>query len=554
VIVAGRVGIESSSAKEEIEMPTVEEIIKEQVSLEISCVDRVYLNGYIPCLMQPGQVVNFLRKHLGFQIPSPAVLQRIHDDFVKRVEAFAKAEDIPVVQFEKGRKKDDVAAWYRARFKKEEGVVFIGIAQEKAKAWRARKEKKGKWIHFEYSRQSVCVNHYYFYIQDRQFGPTFIRVCSYAPWGMKLCLNGHEWAKCQARRQGLRFESLDNGFLSCTDAEWLQRICDRLDDGHIQVMWNRWLSRLPLPLGKKDFEAGYYPQLSIWQMEMSLTDVFKRPVQGREFFEQVIRSNLDLGRPDRVQLVFDRRVNRRTPSRYRTRVIEHGVAPSLHVEYKTFRREAVLQRRTCAPDGNDRQRYLRFGINRGLKNFDRLRTRGKQTNRRLLQAEQVEGGSAFASATFQALVRPTTTTDGRPAPALKFGDERVLAVFSAVGSFQHLVDGFTNAALRKRVAALLGVALEQYTSAQMTYDLRRLAAKGLLRRFRGRHRYLLTESGRRVICTLLKTYRLIVRTSFPSWSAQPVPPHLRDEVTAAFDALDRAFADLARDAGLRGAA
>jgi len=535
-------------------MPTVEEIIKEQVSLEISCVDRVYLNGYIPSLMQPGQVVNFLRKHLGFQIPSPAVLQRIHNDFVKRVETFAKAEGIPVVQFEKGQKKDDVAAWYRARFKKEEGVVFIGIAQEKAKAWRARKEKKGKWIHFEYSRQSVCVNHYYFYIQDRQFGPMFIKVCSYAPWGMKLCLNGHEWAKCQARRQGVGFESLDNGFLSCTDAEWLQRICDRLDDGRIQVMWNRWLRRLPLPLGQKDFEAGYYPQLSIWQTEVSLTDVFKRPVQGREFFEQVIRGNLDLGRPDRVQLVFGRRVNRRTPSRYRTRVIEHGVAPSLHVEYKHsdvkqyFKEGHALRTETTVNDTYD------FGINRGLKNFERVRTLGKQINRRLLQAEQVEGGSAFASETFQALIRPTTTTDGRPAPALKFGDQRVLAVFSAVGSFQHVVDGFTNAALRKRVAALLGVAPEQYTSSQMTYDLRRLAAKGLLRRFRGRHRYLLTESGRRVICTLLKTYRLIVRTSFPAWSAQHVPPHLRDEVTAAFNALDRAFADLARDAGLRVAA
>jgi hypothetical protein len=71
-------------------MPTVEEIIRDQVSLETSCVDRVYINGYIPTLMQPGQLVNFLRKHLGYQIPSPAILQKIHNDFVKRVEAFAQ--------------------------------------------------------------------------------------------------------------------------------------------------------------------------------------------------------------------------------------------------------------------------------------------------------------------------------------------------------------------------------------------------------------------------------------------------------------------------------
>jgi hypothetical protein len=83
-------------------MPTVEEIIRDQVSLETSCVDRVYINGYIPTLMQPGQLVNFLRKHLGYQIPSPAILQKIHNDFVKRVEAFAQAEQIPVVYFRKG--------------------------------------------------------------------------------------------------------------------------------------------------------------------------------------------------------------------------------------------------------------------------------------------------------------------------------------------------------------------------------------------------------------------------------------------------------------------
>lgn len=532
-------------------MPTVEQIIRDQVSLETSCVDRVYMNGYIPTLMHPGQLVNFLRKHLGYQIPSPAILKKVHDDFVKRVAAFAQAEQIPVVHFAKGQRKDEVAAWYRARFKKEEGVVFIGVAQEKAKAYRAKKVWRGKWIHFDYSRQSVAVNQYYFYIQDRQFGPMFIKVCSYAPWGMKLCLNGHEWAKCQARRQRLKFDSLDNGFLRCSDAEWLQRICDRLDDGHIQVTWDRWLKRLPLPLKRKDFEAGYYPRLSIWQMEVSLTQVFERPAAGREFFELVIRDNLDLGRPDRVQLVFDRKVNRRTPSRYRTRVIQHGVAPSLHTEYKHsdvkqyFKEDRALRTETTVNDTRD------FGINRGIKNFRRLRRLGEQVNRRLLRAEQLESGSAFAPDQLEALMRRTTTPQGRRAPALKFGERRVMAVFSALGSFQHLVDGFTNAALRKRVASLLGVEPEHYRSPQMTYDLARLLGKGLIRSFKGRNRYLVTETGRRVIASLLKVYRFLVRPSFPAWSARQVPLLLRSPLTDAFDALDRAFENMARDAGLK---
>jgi hypothetical protein len=316
-------------------------------------------------------------------------------------------------------------------------------------------------------------------------------------------------------------------------------------------MWDRWLKRLPLPLKRKDFEAGYYPRLSIWQLEASLTQVFERPAAGREFFELVIRDNLDLGRPDRVQLVFDRKVNRRTPSRYRTRLIQHGVAPSLHAEYKHsdvkqyFKENRALRTETTVNDTRD------FGINRGIKNFRRVRRVGEQVNRRLLRAEQLESGSAFAPDQLQALMQRTTTAEGRRAPALKFGDRRVMAVFSALGSFQHLVDGFTNAALRKPVASLLDVEPEQYRSPQMTYDLARLLGKGLIRSFRGRNRYLVTDRGRRVIASLLKVYRFLVRPSFPAWSARQLPLPLRSPLTDAFDALDRAFENMARDAGLK---
>jgi DNA-binding MarR family transcriptional regulator len=105
--------------------------------------------------------------------------------------------------------------------------------------------------------------------------------------------------------------------------------------------------------------------------------------------------------------------------------------------------------------------------------------------------------------------------------------------------------------LRNRVASLLGVEPEQYRSPQMTYDLTRLLRKGLIRRFRGRHRYVVTDTGRRVIAGLLKVYRSLVRPSFPAWSARQLPVSLRSPLTDAFDALDRAFENMARNAGLR---
>ena len=180
------------------------------------------------------------------------------------------------------------------------------------------------------------VNHYYFDIQDADFGPAFIKVCSYAPYAIKVCLNGHEWAKQQLRKEGIAFEILDNGFLSVpmpsvcrwSATSWAEQI---------QAFFAKWVERLPMPLTAADRQAGYRHRLSVWQVETSRTQVFDDPVRGREFFEAVIRENLDLGRPDRVQLVFDRKIIKTTPGQFRTRVIEDGVLPSLHIEYKANR-------------------------------------------------------------------------------------------------------------------------------------------------------------------------------------------------------------------------
>src|SRR3954462_6016580 len=200
--------------------PNIDTIIRDRVTLAVDCIDRLYLNGYVPRLQTSGQIVGVLRDHLGNPIPSPARLRPLHDRFVRDVTAFADAGKIPVVQFERGQRKDDIAAEHRARSTKAEGVVFIGVAQERASAFKARKlTGSEQGVLFEFSRQSVAVNHYYFYVQDREWGPAFVKVGTYLPHPVRVCLNGHEWAKQQARQVGLGFTSLDNRFLACHDAQ-----------------------------------------------------------------------------------------------------------------------------------------------------------------------------------------------------------------------------------------------------------------------------------------------------------------------------------------------
>ena len=154
----------------------------------------------------------------------------------------------------------------------------------------------------------------------------------------RLCINGNEWAKRQAAKAGIEFEALDNGFAAVDDVDRLQAICDSLGPEQIEALLRKWLRILPTPFTDADDAAGYRYDLSLLQTEFSLTQMLDTSVSGRIFFEQVLHDNLDAGRPDRISLVFDRRIIRKgkhpTPGRFRTRVITAGVTPSLHIDYK----------------------------------------------------------------------------------------------------------------------------------------------------------------------------------------------------------------------------
>ena len=476
-------------------MPSIPDLLNGHVTLEVECLDRLYLNGYIGPLATPGGLVTFMREQLGKPIPSPVVLGQVSEKFRDAVRAMAEQRQIPIYQFGHKERKDDVANRIRKQRGVHDGIVFIGVAQEKAQAFQGKKIN-GR---FEYTRdKTVYVNHYYFYIDDADFGPLFLKVCSYAPWGTKLCLNGHEWAKRQAGKKRIAYEALDNGFLSCADPQRLQQICDSLGPEEIDRLFRKWLKRLPLPLRPQDRAAGYDWSLSIWQMEVSLTQIFDRPLRGREFFEEIIRDNLDLGRPDRVQLVFDRVVTKKTPGEFRTRVIQDGVHPSLHINYKNFDlKQYFKEGRGCRTEGTFRNPND-FGVNKGLSNLPYLNKIGREINRRLLEVERVSHNSGLSGDSIQRVVQPTVTDKGEKAPALKFGQPRVMALFLALTLFQHLIDGFHNRDLRNLVVDLLGVTSDEYTTAQMTYDLRRLRLKGLIFRPPKTHRYFLTPYGWKV--------------------------------------------------------
>jgi hypothetical protein len=181
--------------------------------------------------------------------------------------------------------------------------------------------------------------------------------CTYFPFNAKLCVNGHEYAKQRLARKGIAFEALDNGILSCADPSRLQQICDGLSAEKIDGLLRKWLRLLPHSFTGADRAAGYRYDISILQAEFSLTQVLDRPVHGRLFFEQVIRENLDLGRPEEVRLIFNRKITRRTPGSFRTRVVTQDVTPSLNVYYKNTRIKQYHKEKPRATHRNHDQQH-----------------------------------------------------------------------------------------------------------------------------------------------------------------------------------------------------
>ena len=526
---------------------TVADVLADHVVFEIECIDRMYCNVYVPQLQHAGGLLGYIQRQLGLPIASTAPLGKITDAFSTAIHRFARDHRVPWVDFVKGQRKDDVMHEHLAGFTAEEGVLFIGRAQEKTRVFRTERRRDARGDSYPWIvRTTGVVNQYYVYAVDRDFGPFFLKFSSYFPYNAKLCFNGHEWAKRQAAQAGIGHTALDNGFATITDpadVERVQAICDRLGPEQIDALLRKWLAILPHPFTAADREAGYRYEISILQAEFSLTQVLDRPVTGRVFFEQVIRDNLDAGRPDQVSLIFNRRLKRTgpraTPGRFRTRVITEGVTPSLHIDYKhcaikQYHKEGrALRTETTINDTRD------FQIGKRLTNLPALREIGLSANRRLLGAQRLSHNPIRAADAFTAVHQPIITNTGQRIAGLRVGNRRAHALLQALLMFRLVPNGFLNRDLRSLLSELLG--RDMITAGQMSYDLRRLRAHGLITRIPRSHRYRLTDTGlhHAMLLSHIHTRLLLPGLAQLADPAPPAPSPLRTAARAYQRALDQ---------------
>jgi hypothetical protein len=370
---------------------------------------------------------------------------------------------------------------------------------------------------------------YYFYLWDAEFGPGFIKIATYFPYPMKVWLNGHEWAKRQCVKAGIGFTALSNGFATTRDPDRLQGICDLLGPAQIQAFLERWLAVLPLPLTPADEAAGYGWELSMRQIEVSRTIVFDQPRRARAFTEALVIDNLDIGRPETVELIFTGR-GRGAKGRpikndavCKTKIVTVDTEVTMNAFFKHSRikqyvkdgRALRIETVINSPDDLNCQRRL--------KHLDELQRKARAANARLLDTERVGQGCVLASPAFERVALTSVTADGRRAPALRFGDPRVMALVGALCIALNSVIGFTNRSLRAQVSHLLG---DAYTRNQMSYDLHRLRLNGIITRAEGSNTWLLTPDGQRVAIFYTKLHDRLLRPLLAA-NAPPAPVPLQ---------------------------
>lgn len=531
---------------------TVADVLSEHVVFELESVDRMRFNVRQPRLQYGAGVSNFFVKHRGWRFASTALMAPMTEHYVTEVDHFVDSHDLARERFDSGQRKDEVTQKYLAAHDGSEGVLYVGIAQERATVWSSMRRRNPltgatyAWL----KKTSKLVNHIYWYCFDDDFGPFLLRVCTYFPFNAQLIVNGNHWAQRQAAKAGIGFTPLDNGFAAVEDVPGLQAICDGFGAEHVEALLIKWQQRLPQPFTEEDENLGdYYYQLTLDQTEFSLTHMLDKPVSGRIFLEQVIADNLDVGRPDKVGLIFARQIPRgrkhKTPGRFRTRVFTEGVNPSLHFDYKSSRGKQYHKEgraiRTEITVNNPRD----FGLPKRLSALPELRQLGFAAARRLLDVQRISHDPIAGAEVFASITQPIITDDGARTPPLRFGDPRVHALLQALLLFRFIVHGFTNRDLRTQIAPLLGRTASDIKPTAISYDLRRLRQHGLIHRIPGSCRYQMTDLGYHAALLFTHTHDHLLRTGMAQATDRGAdPPALRQAATA----YRHAFTDLTRGA------
>src|SRR5512142_2165499 len=528
---------------------------QQAIGFDYSCFDRILLNAVIQVLQNPAAVAGFLKEKRQAPQLSPAYLRTISTDYHHFVERLAEQRQIEIVPPPKDVRRE---AWVEPFYQNLQGQNGIAVILKSRENARVAVSFPRQGNHIELCNRFVW--QYYFYLQDQDFGRMFLRICPHFPFNARICLNGHEWLACRLREQGIAFQQCGNAFRSCADPARLQELADQFAPTDIEACAHRWLAQLvPFFSDRERRHQGFGYRLFVSQVEYCTNLVFERRAALDHLHQRLLDLNRSIGHPDKIAIIFGRRVTKHTDAGLKTQILDHDLGqPVIRSEYKSSsikqyaRDNLVLRTETTSYHTPD------LGVNQGVEHLPELRQTMAAANNRYLDVQQDVLETFVDRGQLERLRQPTISPSGRRTPGLKLDDPRLLAVLQALTGFALLAarGRFRTTDLHVTTAQALGKTTESYTLGQLRYDLAKLRGKGLVERVAGTQSYRLPSEGYRIAVLYLKLFHRIY-APLTAGILEPVPwddrlpPERRAVLDRLYAAVDRDLDRLFESVGLR---
>jgi hypothetical protein len=479
---------------------------RSSVRFVYSCFDRILLNVIHKELQRPASIVGFFRQTHPGQVLNPSFFRHISTAYHRWVEEFARQQGIDIVQPPKGVRREEWVEPYYRQLRPWQTCAVILKSRENAKV--AISHATTGTPHLEVGPRFVW--QYYFYLQDPDFGRLFFRICPYFPFNSWLCLNGHEWLAQRLRAEGIAFEQSKNSFAKCAEPSRLQELADQFGAESILACAHRWLDQLvPFFQQPQHHRPNMDYRLYVSQVEYCTNLVFHSRATLDRLIERLLDVNRAIGRPDKLAIIFGRRISSRTMGRMQTRLVDHHLGhPVLRGEYKSCALKQYVRDRNLLRVEASCYHLPDLGMRKGIEHLPQLRNQLHGSNERWLDVQQDVLETYIDRGHFRELTAPTVTASGRRTPGLKVHDLRLLAVMQALVNFAYLAGTgtFRTLDLLPRVQEALGHMLASYTLSRLRYDLTKLRGKGLVLKIPGSRHYRLTPSGYRICVVYLKLF------------------------------------------------
>jgi hypothetical protein len=473
------------------------------------CFDRILLNGLLQPFQQPERVIGFFSFYRDQFPVSRKVLTDIADQFGCWVKNRAQRWDTPILDAPEGRRDEFVEPYFRKA--KPDRVVAILKAREPARIMTAiGSVKENRW-HLQMAQR--WVNQYNFYVNDARWGRMFVRMCPYFPFSARVCLNQHHWLANRLLEEGVSFDKPANAFLKCGNFERLQELADSLTAKDLLACGQKWLTTFtPFFTARERKDAGCRHRLFFSQVEYCDNLIFHRRAALDAIGERLLDANRTIGRPDKITVIFGRKVSSRYRGKLQTEIEDmHLPNPVIRSHYgngfiKQYVRDHLILRTEAATNNvND------YGVNKAVENLPKLREKLAAINDNYQNVQQDVLETFIDRGQLRKLAQPTVLPGGKRVPGLKLDHPRLLALMHALVRFAHIAgeSTFRTAELYPEVLNTLGSSASDYTLASLRYDLSKLRAKKLVEKLPHSRRYRLLPSGYSVSLVFLKLFERV---------------------------------------------